>query len=622
MKSEFELAFNEITESRELPPNVVKEALQIALISAYRRDAGVGAAQDIQAEVDLGGSRPHIAVWVEKEVVDEVMDDRSEVGLETARYYHPECNVGDMVLVQAEGSMRRYGRIAAQTAKQVILQKIREAERKSLYDEYSARAGEVVVGKVQSVGGGKITLTLGRAEAELPRAQQIQGESYKPHDNIRVYIVEVNEGTRGPQIVVSRSHRNMLRRLLEYEVPEIYNGQVEIKSIAREAGHRSKVAVMALQDGIDPVGACVGMGGMRIKNIVKELHDERIDVIEWNPNQEAFVTKALLPARITGVYLEDDPDNGRTAVVVVPDEELSRAIGHSGQNARLAARLTGWRIDIKSVTEAVTEALDNLNSPTLKDLATQYADLVAEAQRIIEKRALGRPIMPEEYTTLGRFADVVQRKIMQGREAARQRRIAEINAVRATLPQRAFEMSVETLDLPDQLIEALQPMANVGEIMLRFLIDEGRLKTLLKETPPDSLARLQASLDKLVIPDEDAAPAAVPETAPVADRAVMRMDGVIPEGFTDDDNAPTQLPRREARPVIAPVIEPVYVEVDEEEDIDKVLAGKAKAPKTGKKKKSNRTFEFDESRGSVVVKRERKSGTGTTTPTWDLDDDE
>ncbi|MFN8447232.1 MAG: transcription termination factor NusA [Anaerolineae bacterium] len=419
MKSEFEVAFNEIMESRALPQETVLEALSTALVSAYRRDAGIGSSQHVEAHIDPVSGRPQILV--EKEVVDEVQDNRTEVELEKARYFNPEANYGDMVMVLAEGTTKKFGRIAAQTAKQVILQKIREAERNSLYDEFIEREGDLVHGTVQSVNSSMVTIGLGRAEAILPRAQQIPGEKYKPHEKLRAYVLEVKKTNRGPQIVVSRSHRSMLRRLLEYEVPEIYNGQVEIKNIAREAGYRSKVAVAALQEGIDPVGACVGMRGIRIQNIVKELHEEKIDVIEWNPNQEIFIAKALSPARVSGVYLEDDPDAGRTAIVIVPDDQLSLAIGREGQNARLAAKLTGWRIDIKSVTEAVTEAVENIDTPPLRELQTQQGDTVAEVQRIIEKRAANRAVMPEEFNLLARFADTVQRRMVAVRDAARRR---------------------------------------------------------------------------------------------------------------------------------------------------------------------------------------------------------
>src|SRR5579859_4203321 len=368
-KSEFTLAFNEITEAHHLPRQIVVDALQQALVSAYRRDSGASPAQRVEAEVDLNTNRHKILV--EMEVVDSVMNERTEVSLEKALYFAPEVNLGDLVMVPIEYNLSTMGRIAAQTAKQVILQKIREAERKAMYDEYKDREGDLITGQVQSISGQNITLSLGRAEAIMPRNQQIQGERYRPHDKVRTYVMEVKESSRDPQIVVSRAHKNMLRRLLEYEVPEIYNGQVDIKNIAREPGHRSKVAVVALQPGIDPVGACVGMRGMRIQNIVKELSEEKIDVIEWNPDQAIFIAKALSPARVSGVYLEYDIDQGHTATVIVPDDQLSLAIGREGQNARLAAKLTGWRIDIKSVSEAAITAFSHLDTPPLDKVAQE-----------------------------------------------------------------------------------------------------------------------------------------------------------------------------------------------------------------------------------------------------------
>ncbi|MEO8397083.1 MAG: transcription termination factor NusA, partial [Chloroflexota bacterium] len=503
-----------------------------------------------------------------------------------------------MVMVQAEGTTKHFGRIAAQTAKQVILQKIREAERNSLYDEFIEREGDLVHGTVQSVNASMVTLGLGRAEAILPRAQQIPGEKYKPHEKLRAYVLEVKKTNRGPQIVVSRSHRSMLRRLLEYEVPEIYNGQVEIKNIAREAGYRSKVAVAALQEGIDPVGACVGMRGIRIQNIVKELHEEKIDVIEWNPNQEIFIAKALSPARVSGVYLEDDPDIGRTAVVIVPDDQLSLAIGREGQNARLAAKLTGWRIDIKSVTEAVQEAVENLNGPALSTLKVQQADMVADVQRIMEKRAANRAVMPEEFNLLAKFADVVQRRLIMARDAARQQRLKEIEAVRLTLPQGAFQLPVTALDLPDNITEALQPFENVGEIMLRFLIDENRVRRALSDFPPEAFRRLQEALDKLVIPEVEAPPV-VEAVAPVepAEAPVLVADETPEEALVRQ----TEEARRGKRPV-----EAVAAVFDEEDgDVDALSTGKGK----GKKKKS-RQLVFDEKTGGMVVKRQRKTGRG------------
>lgn len=590
MKSEFEVAFNEIMESRALPQDTVLEALSTALVSAYRRDAGIGSSQRVEANIDPSSGRPRI--FVEKEVVDEVQDNRTEVELEKARYYTPEANYGDMVMVQAEGTTKQFGRIAAQTAKQVILQKIREAERNSLFEEFVDREGDLVHGTVQSVNSSMVTLGLGRAEAILPRAQQIPGEKYKPHEKLRAFVLEVKKTNRGPQIVVSRAHRNMLRRLLEYEVPEIYNGQVEIKNIAREAGYRSKVAVAALQEGIDPVGACVGMRGIRIQNIVKELHEEKIDVIEWNPNQEIFIAKALSPARVSGVYLEDDPDAGRTAVVIVPDDQLSLAIGREGQNARLAAKLTGWRIDIKSVTEAVQEALDGLNTPPLRDMRTLHAEMIENVQRIVEKRAANRAVMPEEFTALAKFADIVQRRFIAARDVARQVRLKEIEAVRLTLPQGAFQMPLAALGLSESVTEALLQFENVGEIMLRFLIDENRIRRALGEFPAETFRQLQESLDKLVIPEyEPPAVVEVPEEAG-ADEAVT---------VTPADGIPQ--PGDEARRAAKPAVQPVTAVFDEEEDADLSQDKKGKG-----KKNKGRQLVFDEKTGGMVVKRQRKSG--------------
>ncbi|MBI3362597.1 MAG: transcription termination/antitermination protein NusA [Chloroflexi bacterium] len=352
MKSEFTLAFNEIAERSKLKREEIIDALENALVSAYRRSVNASTAQHVVAKVEP--TTGAIVVWAEKEIVDAVQDVRTEVTLEEARLVDPEAALGGMVLV--ESTPKDFGRIAAQTAKQVLLQRVREAERESQYKEYAEREGDIVNGTVQSVSANAITIGLGRTEAVLPRSQQVNGERYRPHDKIRAYILEVRKTSRGPQIIVSRSHRDVLRRLLEYEVPEIYSGAVEVKSIAREAGHRSKVAVAAVQEGVDPVGACVGMRGVRIQSIVNELHDEKIDVIEWNPDQNTFIAKSLSPARVSGVHLDDDPVDGRTALVIVPDDQLSLAIGREGQNARLAAKLTGWRIDIKSLTEAARDA--------------------------------------------------------------------------------------------------------------------------------------------------------------------------------------------------------------------------------------------------------------------------
>ena len=642
MRSEFEVAFNEITEMRALPREVVLEALQNALVSAYRRDSGASSAQRVEADIDPGTGRPRI--FVEKEVVESVENPSTEVDLERARFYDPESQLGDMVMAQVQRTTKKFGRIAAQTAKQVILQKIREAERNSLYEEFVEREGDLITGTVQSVNSHLVTLSLGRAEAILPRAQQIPGERHRPHDKVRTYVLEVKRSSSGPQIILSRSHRNMLRRLLEYEVPEIYNGQVEIKNIAREAGYRSKVAVAALQEGIDPVGACVGMRGMRIQNIVRELHDEKIDVIEWVSEQETFIAKSLSPARVNGVYLNDDPDTGRTAVVIVPDDQLSLAIGREGQNARLAAKLTGWRIDIKSVTEAVQESLDKLDSPPISELANTHADLLTEIARIMEKKAASRTVMPEEYTTLGKFADLAETHLQQHRDAIREARLAEVNAVKATLPQGAFQLPIDTLELPEAITDALQPLENVGEIMWRFLIDEDSLRKLMADLPDDALAQVQTALDQVVIPEvieekieeqfeqveaegePEAVEATLEETIPeeAVPETVDEVEEEIPAAFGDAAVVAevVEVEEQEQEEALPEPIEPVvevaspaprpsategerFVE-EEEEDLEAFFADETQGKKKKKSKQKRRQLVFDEELGEVVSKRRRK----------------
>ncbi len=623
MKSEFEVAFNEISQLRELSRDIVLDALRSALISAYKRDVGL---QSQRVEVQIDPSSGRARIFVEKEVVDEVQDTRTEVELEQARYFDQKAEYGDMVMVQLEGTTKKFGRIAAQTAKQVILQKIREAERKTLLDEYREREGDLVHGTIQSVNNGIVTVSLGRAEGVMPRKEQIPGEKYKPHDKLRAYIAKVEDSNRGPQIVLSRAHRNMLRRLLEYEVPEIYNGQVEIKNIAREAGGRSKVAVSALQEGIDPVGACVGQRGARIQNIVSELH-EKIDVIEWSPNHEIFIAKALSPARTAGVYLNDDPDEGRTALVIVPDDQLSLAIGREGQNARLAAKLTGWRIDIKSVPEAVTEALDAIDRKPISEIADQYPEMVNDVRRIMAKRELSKTIMIEEFTALAKFADLVQRRLQVAHEQRRKHRIAEIAAVRASLPQAAFHVPVERLALPDEVIEALRLFENAGEIMLRFIIDEGRIRQALRETPAGSFKQLQDALDRMIIPDEAiaaaqaeaveeariareankaaklAAQAANAAQAPAAsDSEAAEPDITMADVFPDvgDSAKRDAAGKRPVAPVVAAFVEP-YVDTDDEDE---------NGDKKKDRKKKGRHLVYDEDRGGMVVKRQRKGGGG------------
>ena len=400
MRNDFLSAIKQICDERNLPQAVVLEAVETALISAYKRD--FGSASNIRAQIDLHSGQA--SIFAEKQVVDAVEDERYQISLAEARRIDPQAEMGSTVLLEATPT--DFGRIAAQTAKQIILQRIREAERDVLYETYTEHKGEIVNGTVQRVSDRAITINLGRVQAMLPHSEQIRTEHYMVGDRISAYVLEVRKSNRGPQVIVSRAHRNMLRRLLELEVPEIFNGTVEIKHIAREAGSRSKVAVWATQEGIDPVGACVGMRGVRIQSVVRALSGEKIDVVQWDPDEQTFVAKALSPAKVLYVSLHEDRERGgKTATVSVPDGQLSLAIGRQGQNARLAAKLTGWRIDIKSASEA---ALEELRRTQMRELREKTkGDLLAMAEELLRQQE-GELSLLEGIERSGRIAEAAQ----------------------------------------------------------------------------------------------------------------------------------------------------------------------------------------------------------------------
>ncbi len=347
MKSDFMLAITQLSAEKSLPKEVVIKAVETALVSAYRKD-NFAPNQKISVKIDpaTGG----VKVWAEKTVVEAPSDVRREISLDEARQVKQDVQLDDTIEIEA--TPRNAGRIAAQTAKQVILQRLHEAEHNAIFEEYADKEGDIVTGVVQHIEPNQVFINLGRTEAVLPAAEQMHTERYRVGQRLKVYLLEVARTGRGPRVIVSRSHPNLLRRLFELEVPEVLNGAVELKSIAREAGHRSKVAVAARQEGIDPVGCCVGLRGIRIQNIVSELNSEKLDVVMWHPDASAFITNALSPAQVLSSELNDEEG---IATVVVPDKQLSLAIGKEGQNARLAARLTGWRIDIKSASVAEAE---------------------------------------------------------------------------------------------------------------------------------------------------------------------------------------------------------------------------------------------------------------------------
>ena len=342
MKSDFIAAINQVSSEKGVSKEVVIQAIEAALVSAYKRNFGTAANQNVV--VRLNRQSGDVRVFVQRQVVEEVEEPRTEISLGEARAIKPDVKLGDVV--EEEVTPQNFGRIAAQTAKQVVLQRLREAERELVYEEFTDREGDIVTGIVQRIEPRAVIIDLGKVEAAMPPSEQVPSENYRHGQRLKVYLMEIHRTPKGPQIIVSRTHRNLVRRLFELEVPEIFNGTVEIKSIAREPGSRSKVAVAARQEGVDPVGSCVGMRGVRIQNIVNELNGEKIDVIQWNPDPAIFVASALSPAQVVAVDLREAD---KTATVTVPDRQLSLAIGREGQNARLAARLTGWRIDIKSV---------------------------------------------------------------------------------------------------------------------------------------------------------------------------------------------------------------------------------------------------------------------------------
>ncbi len=339
-KKELLEALVQLEKEKGISMDMLLETLEAALITAFKKNFGSNA-QNVR--VDINHLSSNIRVYSRKDVVLEVTDPFLEIALEEAKLIDPNFEVGDVY--EEEVTPRDFGRIAAQTAKQVVVQRIREAERTVIYDEYISRESEIVTGLVQRVNKGTIYINLGKIEAVLLPSEQIPVEIYDQGERIKTFIVEVKKTSKGPQIVVSRTHPGLVKRLFELEVPEIHDGIVQIKGISREAGSRTKLAVYSTDPNVDPVGSCVGQKGNRVQNIVDELRGEKIDIIEWSDDPRVFISNALSPSEVIDVIEKPEKDS---AIVIVPDHQLSLAIGKEGQNARLAAKLTGWKIDIKS----------------------------------------------------------------------------------------------------------------------------------------------------------------------------------------------------------------------------------------------------------------------------------
>ena len=450
MKSDFLIALTQLAAERHLPREQVLGAIEVALASAFKKD-NPASGQNIS--VTLNPNTGEVSVFALKTVVETVEDQDKEVTVADAQSIKKGAVLGDEVAA-AEPLPHNASRIAAQTAKQVVLQRLREAERDLLYQEFQQHEGDIVSGVIEQAEPGRtITLDLGRAQAVLPYEEQAPNERYRKGQRTKVYLISVRSTPKGPEILVSRSHKNMLKRLFEIEVPEVYNGVVEIKAIAREAGFRSKVAVSATQPGIDPVGSCIGIRGNRIQSIVNELQGEKIDIVSWDDEPKTFITNALSPSEPVHVELLGQE---QTAIVVVPDRQLSLAIGKEGQNTRLAARLTGWRLDIKGMTEweeikESTRAKAGASTADETEVAAEdAADAVEEAIAIVEEAAAtetAEPVAAEatpvaEAVTAAPAEDVDEDSILEAliREEESQEPVEETPE-----PAAAEGLSVEDL---------------------------------------------------------------------------------------------------------------------------------------------------------------------------------
>ena len=632
-KNEFALAFNEVLEEKQLSKEIILGAIESAMVSAYRRAVNASTAQHVEAKIDPDTGK--VMVFAEKEVVEDVQEPKTEVLLDEARKVNPEAQLGDMVVV--ETTPADFGRVAAQTARQVIQQRIREAERSNQMQYFERQVGEIVSGIVQATNAQATTIGLDmKAEGVLPGNQRIPGERFKVHDRVRAVVLEVKDGSRGPQIVLSRAHRNFLRRLLENEVPEIYHGVVEIRAIAREPGARAKVAVTATQAGVDPVGACVGIKGVRIQAIVKELHDEKIDIIQWDPDAVVYISKAISPARVSGVYLAEVEGN-RTATVVVNEDQLSLAIGRDGQNARLAAKLTGWRIDIKSLTEAAGDAIRKLQGDTaLAALLPAAVESIPAIEEVLAKKAENRPVTPEEYTMLSQFVDRVERRTIQIKEDAARAEEEKVTTARSEVPTSAFGMPLEQLGLKEHVFNILVEAGidTIGALMMSMKMDANKVLGL-PGIGPKAIQNIDETLAAIKFPEPTPAePLVEPASEPVAEIEPQPQPEVM---------APVAL---DAAPVAveeAPVVEvsaeekkesktsPAKGKIEEPEDdehakdgvsLDELFSMKPEIfqtaaaeeeesadKKKGKKgKKKSVELVLDEERGEVVGRKKHKRG--------------
>ncbi len=634
MKSEFALAFNEVLEEKQLPREVIMSALENAMIAAYRKAVGASNAQSVKVEIDM--DKGSVKVFAEKEVSDSIIDARTEVLLDEARMIDPDAQIGDLIMV--ESTPADFGRIAASTARQAIQQKIRDAEKSQQFEFFSRQVGEIISGVLQAVNRMQATIGLDlKAEGTMLRKDMIPGERFRMHERIRAYVYEVKDTPKGLQIMLSHTHRNFLRRLLENEVPEIYHGIVEIRSIAREPGQRAKVAVSATQMGIDPVGACVGQRGVRIQAIVNELHGEKIDIIEWKSDPAAYIEKAISPAKpVIGVYLSQTTSENKTATVVVPEDQLSLAIGKEGQNARLAAKLTGWRIDILSVPEAASRALIKMREdPSLQDMAAEEAEIMTRITDILKKKEDGKALTSEDNTLMARFVDRVEKRGEADRKQEDAAAQAELKALRASIDPRAFEMPILDVPLKEHILAILQEagMENFGDLMLQVKRDPDKILSL-NGIGPKAMEEIQTLVQTYQFPALETVPEPVAEEAPALEESAT---AAVVEG-----GAEAVVSEVEAEVVEAPAVEtvetPTVVEepAAEEKSFEELFkleslhreekarelvsededSADQKQDKKGKgKKKKGYTVEYDPDKEEEIVRYKHKKD-GDWTEDW------
>ena len=450
VKSDLLLVVTQLAAERNLPQSTVISVVKAALSSAYRRDPAAGG-QDVEVDVDL--DKGEVTLHTVMRVVDEVEDPAMELTIEQAADIGHKVKSGDYIIT---GSLEHVpGRIAAQTAKQVVLQKLREAERDIVFDEFSDREGEILTATVQRIESQRIVVDLGKSEASMPIQEQSQYERYRPGQQLKFYLLQVGRSIRGPEIVVSRTHPDLLRRLFEIEVPEIFNGVVEIKAIVRDPGSRSKVAVISTQEGVDAVGACVGLRGIRIQNVVNELLGEKIDVIEWDEDIVTYISNSLSPSSVESVII-NEKDN--SALALVPERQLSLAIGREGQNARLSARLTGWKVDIRPSVHVEVDKYQSVNEEPHKIESESPGpiteDLIEDANTDSNKTDLGKELVENvDYELLA-----LEQELADLEKEERKR-------------QETTETVVETLDVSSDDLWEIGKKSTADEGIIRFSED-------------------------------------------------------------------------------------------------------------------------------------------------------